>query len=519
MYIKSAGTIYLNTANNAYVGVNGSIGGTGLNISGVGYFNAGLKATTSFEIQGETSNGTSTFKLGTYAFTGLHGAYISTDFNYSTTLNTDIRLGTSVAGDILTLLSDKSATFTGNIRFGRTASASTSSPDYIHTGESYSDATTANKCKIFLHDSQYGFGIGGNADVQYHTAGTHDFYRLDAKQLSIGSGIATFSGDITARMITLTRGYGVNLGDFQLGAENGLDFYIYNGIKANFSLKINPNTQVATFSGIINSTGSAGFAIGGLANVARIQYGTAGTNTFNFVTAGNADANIYAGAATFGGSVTSTDGHIYLKNTSNGIRSDGYSVFLSAIGETYLNSNNSAYVNAAGTIISGVGQGFLNSTYQAGYNRIWAFGNALPFGFGYYQGTTGLNPLGNDAIGFHFGDTNAPKAWIMNSGSIVSANEITAFSDRRLKKVIENTPSVIDNLMKVRIVNYQRTDNGSDKIRTGVIAQELKELFPQYVSGEGEEMQSVNYSEMVSVCIKAIQELKAEINLMKGVNK
>ncbi len=76
---------------------------------------------------------------------------------------------------------------------------------------------------------------------------------------------------------------------------------------------------------------------------------------------------------------------------------------------------------ANGLIVSATGQGFKNNSYQAGYNRIWSFGSGSePYGLGYYQGTSTV--IGSDAIGFHFGDVNAPKAWVKNDGSITASS-------------------------------------------------------------------------------------------------
>ena len=51
----------------------------------------------------------------------------------------------------------------------------------------------------------------------------------------------------------------------------------------------------------------------------------------------------------------------------------------------------------------------------------------------------------------------------------------------------------------------------------GVMAHELQEVLPQAVNGEkdGEQTQGVDYSKIVPLLIKAIQELKAEIELLK----
>ena len=51
----------------------------------------------------------------------------------------------------------------------------------------------------------------------------------------------------------------------------------------------------------------------------------------------------------------------------------------------------------------------------------------------------------------------------------------------------------------------------------GVMAHELEEVLPQAVSGkkDAEEMQGVDYSKLVPILLKSIQELKAEVDELK----
>jgi hypothetical protein len=52
----------------------------------------------------------------------------------------------------------------------------------------------------------------------------------------------------------------------------------------------------------------------------------------------------------------------------------------------------------------------------------------------------------------------------------------------------------------------------------GVIAHELQEVLPYSVTGEkdAEDMQSVDYSKIVPILVKAIQELIAKVNALEA---
>ena len=70
--------------------------------------------------------------------------------------------------------------------------------------------------------------------------------------------------------------------------------------------------------------------------------------------------------------------------------------------------------------------------------------------------------------------------------------------------------------MKINIYNYRWKANKSRM--DGVLAHELQEVLPYAVFGvkDGEQMQQVDYSKIVPVLIKSIQELKAELDTLKN---
>ena len=102
------------------------------------------------------------------------------------------------------------------------------------------------------------------------------------------------------------------------------------------------------------------------------------------------------------------------------------------------------------------------------------------------------------------------------TGYIVATMDITAISDERLKFNVINIESVLDKINKIRVVNYSR--NEDNKRHTGVIAQELRDLFPQFVV-RNDEYYSVNYQQLATICIKAIQEQQIQIDELKKLLK
>jgi hypothetical protein len=112
-------------------------------------------------------------------------------------------------------------------------------------------------------------------------------------------------------------------------------------------------------------------------------------------------------------------------------------------------------------------------------------------------------------------------AFYYNSGGVgsISTNgtstSYNTSSDYRLKEDLKQING-LDLISKIEVYDYKWK---SDESRAyGVLAHELQQVIPQAVNGEkdGEEMQGVDYSKLVPVLIKAIKELKSEIQILKN---
>ena len=95
----------------------------------------------------------------------------------------------------------------------------------------------------------------------------------------------------------------------------------------------------------------------------------------------------------------------------------------------------------------------------------------------------------------------------------VRAWSFTATSDYRIKENVQPITRTIDNLRPLSYFNRLTC-----KEDMGFIAHELQELFPFLVNGEkdGENYQSVNYTGLIGLLVKEIQDLKKEVKEIKS---
>ena len=102
-------------------------------------------------------------------------------------------------------------------------------------------------------------------------------------------------------------------------------------------------------------------------------------------------------------------------------------------------------------------------------------------------------------------------------GAATFNNDITAFSDRRLKTDIEPITNALPKVMRMQGVHYKRNDVDDAKEQIGVIAQDMETIVPEVVLTADDEMQtkSVDYGKLCAVLIESIKELKAEIDELK----
>ena len=110
------------------------------------------------------------------------------------------------------------------------------------------------------------------------------------------------------------------------------------------------------------------------------------------------------------------------------------------------------------------------------------------------------------------------------TGNLVASGNVTAYSDATLKKDIQTINDALSTCGKLRGVSYKWTETDLPSI--GVIAQEVEKVLPEVVvdsfgnidpdTGERPKYKSVDYGKIVGLLINAINELKAEVDVLKG---
>jgi hypothetical protein len=133
-----------------------------------------------------------------------------------------------------------------------------------------------------------------------------------------------------------------------------------------------------------------------------------------------------------------------------------------------------------------------------------------------------MTATGGTGSYFFYGQqsTSTAAIKIFSNGNIQNTNNsYGAISDVRLKENIKDATPKLDDLMKVKVRNYNL--KGESNKQLGVISQELEAIFPNMIEestnmGENMKIKGVKYSVFVPMLIKAVQELKAEIEILKN---
>ena len=174
---------------------------------------------------------------------------------------------------------------------------------------------------------------------------------------------------------------------------------------------------------------------------------------------------------------------------------------------------------------------YASGTLSLGDGTVSNF-NAINIGSGVYTNTAAIsigasNPTGGVVSPIiTFTAPNASYSYAVRGGMYYNGSnlqmEFRTTSDYRVKEDLIEDFNAIDLLDKIKIYDHKWI--GASGRSYSVIAHELQNVIPYLVSGQKDailedgsmDLQSVDYSKLVPILIKGIQELKAEIEILKN---
>jgi len=429
-------------------------------------------------------------------------------------------------------------TGTGNIVFDRPLNASTinagqslfqvsdagvGTKTLVQTLErtSASPSSTAREVGLAFKDGNNSTLVGGVAGVRFNSSGNYygglKFYVMGASgtpattfsdltaALTIDyASAATFSSSVTANQFISNA---TNVGDeyyfFKGNAvvNNNFSIYAYTNflyINAYSSINIRANNTGGS-GGTINLTGgNVGIGTGSPTNRLEVK-GLFGAPT----TTGNAQNGIARFSQTSGGGsldIGFGDPYSWIQSRQSADYSTNYALALNPNGGNVLigtTTDNGAKLNVGGSY-----QAYpvsIEAMAGGGQLALTRSGAVAEF---YMGGSTG----GGTQLYVRSGGSGGVR---LDAGSTgwVSASDI------RLKDVTKPIQKAVESLSGLQTIYYSWKDSIDKSLHIGLIAQEVEKVFPELVSESSiDGMKGVNYTELIPVIIKAIQELNEKIN-------
>jgi hypothetical protein len=181
-------------------------------------------------------------------------------------------------------------------------------------------------------------------------------------------------------------------------------------------------------------------------------------------------------------------------------------------------SNTTSISSAVGTGYTWTGiQQFQSNQNTSGSNPpLQAYSSSGGAIMSFHRGGQYAVNMGLDSDNvFRIGGWSAPANLLQMdmSGNLTMANNVTAYSDIRLKEDLEPIPDAIEKVQSLTGYTYTRIDSGQRQ--TGLIAQEVQKVLPEAVMDNGEHL-SLAYGNMVGLLIEAIKAQQVQIDELRA---
>lgn len=191
-------------------------------------------------------------------------------------------------------------------------------------------------------------------------------------------------------------------------------------------------------------------------------------------------------------------------NVGIGIHDPGFHTRLNVVANSNLTAVSGTTVNGygvIGTTTDGIGVVGVSGPYgYAGsfYGNVRVTGSVTPTERGAFN-------LGEEGLHWRF----------------LHVIHVYQASDARLKKSVANLRYGLRELMQLRPVSYEWKDQSNKQLQLGLIAQETQQIIPEAVARPEDPAKplSLNYTALIPVVIKAIQQQQSDLTTLKSDNE
>jgi hypothetical protein len=345
-----------------------------------------------------------------------------------------------------------------------------------------------------------GGGYGNRAGDNAGSTTFAGFATVAGGSANIASGLGSA---IAGGQRNLASGSGSSIGGGGNNQATGSASRIGGGL-----LNLAPGDYSTVSGGLFNCAGAQGSWAGG--NSAKVRPGTGGEGCAGVPTAGvEGDVGTFVWSGSSAG-LTSTGPNQFLVNAVGGMAVNTNTPAAGAA----LTVNGNLAVTTTGTLSFGSQtRQMLNLWGPAGYG-IGVQSDRLYFrsfsGFSWFQG--GVH---NDAAD-NAGSGGTLRMRLSNSGQLqTTTGTLSTLSDARLKDGVTDYVGALDQINALRPVSFRYRNAGKaafqpEGTQMGFIAQEMAQVFPQWVSEGDDGYLMLSLRGFEAVAVGALQELSAE---------
>ena len=416
-----------------------------------------------------------------------NGLILKTGTDYSLSSNTTMTLasGASNGDKIAIIVYD-----VFNVTVDDAYTKSTSDSRFLNVaGDTMSGALDLNGLELVL-DADADTSITADTDdqIDIKIAGADDFqFTANTFTAQSGSSIVVPDGGLTFGSTAITT-TGAELNLIDGGTARGT-----TAVASGDGILINDAGTMRMTNVDTVSTYFAGHSVGG-SNIVTTGALNSGSITSGFGNIDNGSSTITTTGAISGGSLTANGGV-----TIDNITIDGTEIDLSS-GDLTLDVAGDIVLDAGGEQVI-----FKDGSTNVGHVDL----DSDNFTLKSLVSDKDFIIKGNDGGS----EITALTLDMSGAGAATFNNNVTAFSDERLKSNIETIQGGLEKVEQLRGVTYTRDER--DNI--GVIAQEIEKVLPEIVLTADDEMgtKSVDYSRITAVLIEAVKELSAKVKYLE----